>query len=85
MNIHGYTEWRRLIGSPKLQIIFHKRATKYRLLLRKMTYKDEGSYDSSPHCICVRVGRGGNGDGVMTYDMTSSCVMTYDITYSCHI
>jgi len=26
--------WRRLIGSPKLQIIFHKRATKYRSLLR---------------------------------------------------
>ena len=24
------TGWRRLIGSPKLQIIFHKRATKYR-------------------------------------------------------
>jgi len=31
------TGWRRLIGSPKLQIIFHKRATKYRSLLRKMT------------------------------------------------
>jgi len=42
------TGWRRLIGSPKLQIIFHKRATKYRALLRKMTYKDKGSYDSSP-------------------------------------
>ena len=36
------TGWRRLIGSPKLQIIFHKRATKYRDLLRKMTYKDKG-------------------------------------------
>jgi len=45
------TGWRRLIGSPKLQIIFHKRATKYRSLLRKMTYKDEGSYESSPPCI----------------------------------
>ena len=43
--------WRRLIGSPKLQIIFHKRATKYRSLLRKMTYKDKGSYESSPLCI----------------------------------
>jgi len=48
------TGWRRLIGSPKLQIIFHKRATKYRSLLRKMTYKDKGSYESSPPCkICV--------------------------------
>ena len=45
------TGWRRLIGSPKLQIIFHKRATKYRALLRKMTYKDKRSYESSPPCI----------------------------------
>ena len=44
------TGWRRLIGSPKLQIIFHKRATKYRSLLRKTTYKDKGSYESSPPC-----------------------------------
>ena len=36
--------------APKLQIIFHKRATKYRALLRKMTYKDKGSYESSPPC-----------------------------------
>jgi len=44
------TGWRRLIGSPKLQIIFHKRATKYRSLSRKMTYKDKGSYEFSPLC-----------------------------------
>jgi len=42
--------WRRLIGSPKLQIIFHKRATIYRALLLKMTYKDKGFYGSSPPC-----------------------------------
>jgi len=42
--------WRRLIGSPKLQIIFHKRVTKYRSLVRKMTYKDKGSYESAPPC-----------------------------------
>jgi len=46
-----HTGWRRLIGSLKLQIIFHKRATKYRSLLQKMTYKDKGSYESSPACI----------------------------------
>ena len=46
----GNTGWRRLIGSPKLQIIFHKRAIKYRSLLRKMTCKDKGSYESSPPC-----------------------------------
>jgi len=44
------TGWRRLIGSPKLQILFHKTATKYRSLLQKMTYKDKGSYESSPPC-----------------------------------
>jgi len=46
----GSTGWRRLIGSPKLQIIFHKRATKYKSLLQKMTYKDMGSYESSTPC-----------------------------------
>ena len=45
------TGWRRLIGSPKLQIIFHRRATKYRSLLQKITYKDKGSFESSPHCM----------------------------------
>ena len=48
--VEGVTGWRRLIGSPKLQIIFHKKATKYRALLLKMTYKDKGSYESSPIC-----------------------------------
>jgi len=42
----GATGWRRLIGSPKLQIIFLIRAIKYTSLLRKMTYKDKGSYES---------------------------------------
>ena len=49
------TGWRRLIGSRKLQIIFHKRATKYRSRLRKMTYKDKGSYGSSPPCIMKKI------------------------------
>ena len=47
--------WRRLVGFPKLQIIFHKRATKYRSLLQKMTYKDKGSYESSPPCTDYRL------------------------------
>jgi len=50
----GCTGWRRLIGSPKLQIIFHKRATKYRSLLRKITYEDKGSCVSSPPCSTGR-------------------------------
>jgi len=46
----AYTGWQRRIGSPKSQIIFHTRATKYRSLLQKMTYKDKGSYESSHPC-----------------------------------
>ena len=42
--------WRRLMGCLKLQVIFHKRATNYRVLLRKMTYTDKASYWSSPPC-----------------------------------
>jgi len=37
----------------RMKIIFHKRATKYRSLLRRMTYKDKGSYESSPLCKWV--------------------------------
>ena len=50
---HMYTGWRRLIGCLKLQVIFRKRATNYRALLRKMTYEDKASYDSSPPCTPV--------------------------------
>jgi len=57
--LFAYTGWRRLIGSPKLQTIFHKRATKHRALLRKMSYKDKGSYESSPPCIRQHYAAGG--------------------------
>ena len=39
---------RRRPGCLKLQVIFRKRATNYRALLLKMTYKDKASYGSSP-------------------------------------
>ena len=76
-----HTGWRRLIGSRKLQIIFHKRATKYRSLLRKMTYKDKGSYESLPPCSIwlIRV--------FMTqflYDMTHSWLPLYVMTPNVH-
>jgi len=38
------TEWRRLIRCLKLQVFFRKRATNYRVLLWKMTFKDKASY-----------------------------------------
>jgi len=61
LHIHIYTcitdtGWRRLIGSPTLQIIFHKRAIKYRSLLREMTYTEKGSYGSSPPCTHLPTG-----------------------------
>jgi len=37
-------------ATSKLQVIFHKRTTKYRDLLQKVTYKDKASYGSSPPC-----------------------------------
>ena len=38
------------IGCLKLQVIFRKRATDSRALLRKMTYEDKALYDSTPPC-----------------------------------
>ena len=46
------TGWRRPTECHQSQVIFCNRATDYRALLRKMTYKDKASYGSSPPCIC---------------------------------
>jgi len=40
----------RPIGCLKLQVLFRKRATNYRVLLRKMTFEDKAFYGSSPPC-----------------------------------
>ena len=45
------TGWRRPIGCLKLQVIFRKRASNYRALLRKMTCDDKASHGPSPPCI----------------------------------
>ena len=45
-----HTGWRRPIECLKFQVIFRKRAIKYRALLRKMTNRDKASYRSSPPC-----------------------------------
>jgi len=47
VNIYHY----RVAGCLKLQVIFRKRATDYKVLLRKMTYKDKASYNSTPPCM----------------------------------
>jgi len=44
------TGWRRCRGYHTLQVSFRKRATKYRALLREMTYKDEAFYTFTPPC-----------------------------------
>ena len=49
------TGWRRPIGCLKLHVIFCKRATYSRALLRKMTYKGNASYDSTPPCTGYRI------------------------------
>jgi len=54
------TGWRRPMKSLQLQVIVRKRATNYRKLSRKMTYKDKASYGSSPTCIkCLKNTRAG--------------------------
>jgi len=66
--------WRRPIGCFNLQVIFRKRATKYRALLQKMTSKEKASYDSTPLC---------------THDMTchknSCCVCVYVYVCVCGV
>ena len=42
-----YKGWRTPIGCQKVQVIFRKRATNCRALLRKMTSEDKASYRSS--------------------------------------
>ena len=50
IDMYSTIGWRRPIECLKLQIIFRRRATNYRALLRKMTYKDKARYDSTPPC-----------------------------------
>ena len=44
------TGWRRPMECLKLHVIFRKRATNYRALLRKMSYKNKASCESMPPC-----------------------------------
>ena len=47
------TGWRRPIECLKLQVIFRKRATHHRALLRKTTYENKAPCDSTPPCTCI--------------------------------
>jgi len=47
------TGWWRFMGCLTWQVIFRKRATNYRALLRKITYKDTACYGSLPLCTTV--------------------------------
>jgi len=62
---HNLTGWRRLIGCLKLHVIFRTRASHLKALLRKMTYVDKASYDSTPPCTEISsffsLKRGGEG------------------------
>jgi len=44
------TGWQGPIACLELQVVFRKRATNYRTLLRKMTYEEKAFYGSSPPC-----------------------------------
>jgi len=44
--IYRVTTRQKNVGCLKLQVIFRKKATNYRALLRKMTYEDKASYGS---------------------------------------
>jgi len=65
------TGWRRPIGCRNLQIIFRKRATNYRALLRKMTYKDKASYGSRTHLI------------LRLHTVRIECIICMSCVYSC--
>ena len=45
------TGWRRPIGYLKLQVIFCRRATNWRVLLQKMSCKDKASCAFTPPCV----------------------------------
>jgi len=53
MNSSTDAAWRRPLGCLKLQVIFRKRATKYRAILREITYGDKALNDSTPPCTSI--------------------------------
>ena len=67
------TGWRRLIGCLKLRVIFCKRATNYRAILREMTCKNKPSYASSPPCSLCGVDTTGLAASLPTLPVGLAC------------
>jgi len=53
MNWSMTTGWRWCIGCLKLHLSFRRKATNYRALLHKVSYKYKSSYAPSPPCTCI--------------------------------
>ena len=74
------------IGCLKLQVIFRKRATEYRALLRKMTYEDKASYNSTPPYIASITAAGILSVrkilSYLIYRDTSACARTHTHTHT---
>jgi len=71
---------RRPIACLKLQVIFHERATNYRVLLREMTQKDKASYDHTPpYKIRHPIGLGHPVIPICSLDVRDVCVCVYDV------
>jgi len=83
MNIFIYTVdtgCRRPIGCLKLQVIFQKRATNYRILLREMTSKDKASCRSPPPCVQEQT-----NICMYLYMYIGICIYIYIYMYICYI
>ena len=77
--LYTSTWWRRLVGCLKSQVIFRKRATNYRALLRKMTDVDKEYYGSTPPCTCTTECNGVQQNGV--YD----CIQLHCTALHAHL
>ena len=78
--VHTRTPW--LYRSLKVQVSFSKRATNYKALPRKKTYKDKATYPSSPPVRILGLYRS-KGRGPVLHTQTH--IHTYKHTYMSHV
>jgi len=64
---------RRCVGCLKSQVPFHKRATNYRALLRKMTCENKAFYESLPPCSIIRI-----SNSLQFYCIVEICTHMYE-------